>query len=73
MTLTSNVADLATLALAKAGVTAGDVWLCPRGVRESTSTGNSGVSAAAHSFAAFKETNGVEVLDRSDVVACTFA
>jgi len=73
MTLTSNVADLGTLALALAGVTAGDVWEIKSGVLEGTALGQSVLTAAAHSFRAFKTIDGVEVLDKSDVVACTFA
>ena len=73
MTLTSNVADLGTLALALAGVTAGDVWEIKTGVLEGTALGQSVLTAAAHSFRAFKTIDGVEVLGKSAVTACTFA
>lgn len=73
MTLTSNVADIATLELALAGVTAGDVWEIKTGVLEGTALGQSVLTAAAHSFRAFKTIDGVEVLEKSDLVACTFA
>jgi hypothetical protein len=72
-TLTSNVADIATLALAEAGVIAGDVWEIENGVQEGTAIGQSFLTAAAHSFRAFKTIAGSEVLVKSALTACTFA
>ena len=69
MTLTANVADIATIDLAVAGVTAGDVFELTEGAYESTSEGNSALTAAAWSFAAFKD----GIVLRSSVTACTFA
>ena len=69
MTLTSNVADIATLALAVAGVTAGDVWEITPGVQEGTALGQSKLTADAHSFRAFKD----GYLGKSALKACTFA
>jgi len=68
-TLTANVADLATIELAIAGVTAGDVFEVTPGVAEGSATGQSFLTAAAWSFAAFKD----GYLGRSAVAACTFA
>jgi len=73
MTLTANVADIATLELALAGVTAGDVWEIKNGIQEGSATGQSALTAAAWSFRAFKTINGVEVLEKSALTACTFA
>lgn len=72
-TLTSNVADIATLTLALAGVTAGDVWEVKSGVLEAAALGQSFLTAAAWSFRAFKTIDGVEVLDMSTIKASTFA
>ena len=69
MTLTSNVADIATFALAIAGVAAGDVWEVPAGTQEGTALGQSKLTAAAHSFRAFKD----GYLAKSALKACTFA
>jgi len=68
-TLTSNVADIATLELAEAGVTAGDVWEVTPGVQEGAALGQSFLTAAAWSFRAFKD----GYLTKSAVKACTFA
>lgn len=68
-TLTSNVADIATLELAVAGVAAGDVFEVTPGVHEAAAVGQSFLTAAAWSFAAFKD----GYLARSSVKACTFA
>jgi len=68
-TLTANVADIATLELAVAGVTAGDVFEVTPGVMEGSATGQSFLTAAAWSFRAFKD----GYLAMSALKACTFA
>lgn len=65
-TLTANVADIATIELAIAGVAAGDVYELTEGT---VFDDDAGLTAAAWSFAAFKDGK----LLRSDVKACTFA
>lgn len=64
-TLSSNVSDIATIELAIAGVTAGDVYELTEGKVFKTSNG---LTAAPWSFAAFKD----GVLLRSSTKACTF-
>lgn len=71
-TLTGTVANIATLALAIAGVSGGSVYEIKTGVWEAASEGQSFLSGASWSFAAFKTIAGVEILDKSSTVACTF-
>ena len=72
MTLTSNVTDIATLTLALAGVAVGNVWEVKQGVLEGTALGQNVLTAAAHSFRAFKTIDGVEVIGKSVLTECTF-